>query len=66
MSRPSRSGSSTDTLPPSCFNWIGAVEVAVLSKRPSVCMDENADEAVHVGFVLSDKDRYAGLTFGHA
>jgi hypothetical protein len=29
-------------------------------------MDENADKAVHVGFVLSDKDRYAGLTFGHA
>jgi hypothetical protein len=27
-------------------------------------MDENADEAVHVGFVLSDKDRYAGLRPG--
>jgi hypothetical protein len=29
-------------------------------------MDENADEATHVSVVLSDKDRYAGLTFGQS
>jgi hypothetical protein len=29
-------------------------------------MDENADEALHVSFVVADQDRYAGLTFGHA
>jgi hypothetical protein len=51
LSRPSRNGSSSDTLPPSCFDWIGAVQVPVLSKNPSVLMDENADEAVHVVLV---------------
>jgi hypothetical protein len=54
LSRPSRNGSSSDTLPPSCFDWIWAVQVAVLSKLPSIGMDENADETLHVGLVLSD------------
>ena len=59
-------GSSSDTLPPSCFDWIGAIQIPVLSKVPSIRMDENADEALHVGFVLSDQDRYSDLTFGQA
>jgi len=54
LSRPSRNGSSSDTLPPRRFDWIGAVQIAVLSKRPSIRMDKNADETLHVGFVVSD------------
>jgi hypothetical protein len=29
-------------------------------------MDENADQALHVGLILSDEDRYSDLTFGQA
>jgi hypothetical protein len=45
---------SRNTLPPTGFCRVRAVKVAVLSKGPSICMDENADEASHVGFVLAD------------
>jgi hypothetical protein len=45
---------SRNTLPPGSFDGVRAVKVAVLSKGPSICMDENADETVHVGLVMAN------------